>query len=321
MTGMAVEGIGLVWSGGHGLDDLAARARDMLAGTATPADVRAETDSLKNYLPTRALRRMDHFTRMTLLAAFEAARDAGLDATALANTGIVLATGYGPAALTFEFLDSMIDFGPDMASPQAFAHSVHNIPAATVAVSLKLTGPCTTIGQIDTAVPAALLTAQAWLREGRVDRVLLGASDEYTNLLRAVAPRLAAGVSGTIAGRRHLPPGDGAAFFCLHPDPARARHGIVRDIALGTTPILTPERATFLSGCLTGHHDPSKNMHAFAPVYGSLPVAMAFDIVLAILAVNGRLEPTLRIQNAVQCRTRGHDGLHGALTVTRRTAS
>ena len=321
MTGMAVEGIGLVWSGGHGLDDLAARARDMLAGTATPANGLAETDALKNYLPTRALRRMDHFTRMTLLAAFEAARDAGLDATALANTGIVLATGYGPAALTFEFLDSMIDFGPDMASPQAFAHSVHNIPAATVAVSLKLTGPCTTIGQIDTAVPAALLTAQAWLREGRVDRVLLGASDEYTNLLRAVAPRLAAGVSGTIAGRRHLPPGDGAAFFCLHPDPARARHGIVRDIALGTTPILTPERATFLSGCLTGHHDPSKNMHAFAPVYGSLPVAMAFDLVLAILAVNGRLEPTLRIQNAVQCRTRDHDGLHGALTVTRRTAS
>jgi 3-oxoacyl-[acyl-carrier-protein] synthase II len=321
MTGMAVEGIGLVWSEGQGLDDLAARARDMLAGTATPANGLAETDALKNYLPTRALRRMDHFTRMTLLAAFEAVRDAGLDASALANTGIVLATGYGPAALTFDFLDSMIDFGPDMASPQAFAHSVHNIPAATVAVSLKLTGPCTTIGQIDTAVPAALLTAQAWLREGRVDRVLLGASDEYTSLLHATAPRLAAGFSGAVAGRRHLPPGDGAVFFCLHPDPARARHGIVRDMALGTTPILTPERTTFLSGCLTGHHDPSKNMHAFAPVYGSLPVAMAFDLVLATLAVNGRLEPTLRIQNAVQCQTKGHDGLRGALTVTRRTAS
>lgn len=321
MTGMAVEGIGVVWSGGHGLDALAARARDMLAGTATSADVRAETDALKNYLPTRALRRMDHFTRMTLLAAFDAVRDADLDAADLANTGIILATGYGPAALTFEFLDSMIDFGPDMASPQAFAHSVHNIPAATVAVSLKLTGPCTTVGQIDTAVPAALLTAQAWLREGRVDRVLLGAGDEYTSLLLATAPRLAADFSGTNAGRRHLPPGDGAVFFCLHPDPARARRGIVRDIVLGTAPILTPEQATFLSGCLTGHHNPSKNMHAFAPVYGPLPVAMAFDLALATLAVNGRLEPTLRTQSAVQCRTRDHDGLLGALTVSRRTDS
>jgi 3-oxoacyl-[acyl-carrier-protein] synthase II len=55
-----------------------------------------------DYLPTRALRRMDHFTRMTLLAASTPLRDADLDAADLANTGIILATGW-PAPLTSNF--------------------------------------------------------------------------------------------------------------------------------------------------------------------------------------------------------------------------
>ena len=93
---------------------------------------------------------------MTLFAAYMALEDAG-EKTAGPETDIVLATGYGPSRLTFDFLDSLLDFGPDMASPQAFAHSVYNIPAATVAVMMGVTGPCTIICQPDTAVAAAFL--------------------------------------------------------------------------------------------------------------------------------------------------------------------
>lgn len=320
MMRLAVEGLGVVAAGSNGLDALSWRARQVLGGTIPEGTDSADTGMLTKYLPVRALRRMDHFTRMTLLAAFEALRDAGLEHGDLADTGIILATGYGPAALTFEFLDSIIDYGPDMASPLAFAHSVHNIPAATVALSLKLTGPCTTVSQIDTAFPSALLTARTWLQEGRVTRVLLGAADERTNLLSETANRLATSHAGRHAGRRHLAPGDGAVFFCLHTAEQRTRHGFIHDVMLGTAPPEATEMPTFLSGCLTGRADPPDNTYALAPVYGALPTAMAFDTALALLAVNGHLTPAMPESPGIRCTTRDRFGLHGSLTVRTETA-
>lgn len=319
MMRMAIEGLGVAGSFGNSLDALALAAHSLLAGQPFAVNRQADTESLKAYMPARALRRVDHFTRMTLLAAFSALADAGLTSADLADTGIVLATGYGPARLTFDFLDSLIDYGPEMASPLAFSHSVHNIPAATVALTLKVTGPCTTVSQFETSVGAALTSASAWLTEGRVSRVLVGAADEFTDYLEvaaaAVANELPSPGSG---GRRGLMLGDGAVFLLLHGDAKRARHGFISDIVFSGVAQADPIRETlFFSGAAPFDRSAFYNyeIYDFSSVYGHIPIAMAFDIAIAAQALAGGLHPVVQPHAQVRCISRDSFGNTVAVTI------
>lgn len=313
---MAVEGMGIVSAVGNGPQDLAQAARHILREESkTIAFSKIDTSNLAQHASSRALRRVDHFTRMALLAAYSALEDAGLDSAELEHTGIVLATGYGPVKLTFDFLDSIIDFGPEMASPQAFAHSVHNIPAATIALMMSLRGPCFSICQLDTAVAAALLTARTWLAEKRVTRVLLGAIDEHTALLEINAHRIAENLSAeNSGGRRRLVPGEGAIFFCLHADPERARHGFIEDTSLSKPCLDAP---IFFSGSASpAQRNTLPPMHDFSPLYGNMPIGMAFDAAVALLVVQGRLWPDMDECPAVHCLSRNRFGMTGSILVT-----
>ncbi|WP_147821957.1 beta-ketoacyl synthase chain length factor [Salidesulfovibrio onnuriiensis] len=200
---MHISGIGLAAPFG-GLDEL----RNALGQKTSPAisePYKVDTGELKNHVPPRKLRRVDHFTSMTLLAAYRALADAGYGQAAPKNPAIVLCSGFGPAETTFDFLDSILDFGAGCASPLAFSHSVHNIPAAMLAMFLNTPCPCTAICQPYRPVTTALLTARAWLEEGRAETVLVGAVDESTPLLEHVSGQL---------GRPRI--GEGAAFFVLN---------------------------------------------------------------------------------------------------------
>jgi len=199
---ISLSGMGLAAPFG-GLKELRA-ALDTDVPSAPDHKYRVDTTSLTEFVPARRLRRVDHFTSMTLLAAYRALYDAGYGETLPERMGIVLCTGYGPSETTFDFLDSIIDFGAGCASPLAFSHSVHNIPAAMLAMFLKTPCPCTTLCQLHRPVFTGLLTAQTWLSEERVDTVLLGAVDETTPLLEHTSNQL---------GRN--PVGEGAAFFVL----------------------------------------------------------------------------------------------------------
>ncbi len=316
---MAVEGMGVVSAGGNSPLALAQNAQLALRGErrSTLAS-KADTTALAQYVPTRNLRRVDHFTRMVLLAAYSALEDAGLTSADLGQTGIVLATGYGPARLTFDFLDSIIDFGPEMASPQAFAHSVHNIPAATIALMVGLRGPCFTICQLDTAFAAAALTARTWMAENRVTRVLLGAVDEHTDLLDVNSRRIASELlSETSGGRRDLLPGEGAVFFCLHADPAHARHGFFEEISMSRGGTRVGADPVFFSGSASSERRGSMDlMFDLSPAYGNIPIAMAFDATLALLAIQGLLSPIISGNAAVQCQSRDRFGVTGSIRVT-----
>ena len=74
---MCIEGLGVVSTAGNGLGALAGAGRAALGGRGAPRAVLADTEALSGHLPPRALRRTDHFTRMTLLAAYMALEDAG----------------------------------------------------------------------------------------------------------------------------------------------------------------------------------------------------------------------------------------------------
>ena len=166
---------------------------------------RADTTPLERFVPKRNLRRIDAFSRMSLLGAHLALEDAGLPYQGLAGLGLVLASAYGATATTFDLIDSMIEAGDVCSSPIHFAGSLHNTPASHLAIQLGATGPSLTLSLFEDLVPTALLSARLWLEEGRVDRVLVGAVDELSDLTGYLWARDGQGPI----------PGEGAAFLLL----------------------------------------------------------------------------------------------------------
>jgi 3-oxoacyl-[acyl-carrier-protein] synthase II len=126
---MAIEGIGVVGGFGCGVADLKGALREKKAvpprktvqapqgGQSLAAYLVPDTSPLKDFVSSRATRRMDHFSRMALLAAWLALEDAGRPDLSGERVGLVVATGYGASRSTFAFLDSVIDDGDACASP------------------------------------------------------------------------------------------------------------------------------------------------------------------------------------------------------------
>ena len=91
-------------------------------------------------------RRADRFSRMAVLAAWDAMHDSGLLENIEDETlGIIVATAFGPHESTFRFLDNLLDYGEKGVSPTIFAHSVHNAAASYIASALGKKGHILTI--------------------------------------------------------------------------------------------------------------------------------------------------------------------------------
>ncbi len=206
---VTVQGIGAVGGFGCGAGRLdqapgAPGTLDIPWGDGTrgiPAYL-AGTEPLDRFVPRRALRRVDHFSRMALLGAYLALEDAGAGTEGL---GLVVASGFGPTATTFSLIDSMIQDGDACTSPIHFAGSLHNTPAAHIGIFMGITGPCLTLSLFEGMVPSALAAARLLLAEGRARRVLVGAVDEFSELMGYLWARNA---PGPVAG-------EGAAFLLL----------------------------------------------------------------------------------------------------------
>mgnify|MGYP000844654112 FL=1 len=307
MNAMAIQGIGLVGGFGCGPADFE-RALAVgsvptrpaaFAGGEIPA-LLADTAPLERFVDKRALRRIDHFSRLALLGAHLALVDAGLPALERTRLGLIVATGYGATATTFAFLDTVLDGGDALASPTHFSSSVHNAAAAHTAILLGITGPNLTVSQFEMSVPSALLAAQGWLAEGRVDAVLFGGVDEACAVLRSCWGRFFPEPSDRIRpfefDRQSAVPGEGAAFFLLTAESGTARYGRITGVRQGNAAVRPPlldAASLYLLGA-DGHREcganyprhlpPEARCAAYAPVYGSLPAGPAFDLAVAALA-------------------------------------
>lgn len=166
---------------------------------------RADTASLERFVPKRALRRIDAFSRLALLGACLALEDAGLPTEGQEGLGIVLGSGHGATGTTFALIDSMIEGGDTCSSPIHFAGSLHNTPASHLAITLGATGPSLSLSLFKGLDAAVLLAAQRMLAEGRAKRVLAGVVDELSELSGYLWAR----------GEGGPPPGEGAAFLVL----------------------------------------------------------------------------------------------------------
>jgi len=264
--------------------------------------VPVDTRQIQDRFPSRALRRIDHFSRMALLAAVLALEDAGKPEVN-DRMGVIVATGYGATRTTFAFLDSVLEGGDSCASPTLFSGSVHNTAAAQISMLMGICGPNLTVSRFDLSISEALVVALIWLAEGRVTSVLVGGVDEWCPVLGHCYHRFFG--KNDLSPMRPLDPdrqsavvAEGAAFFLLLPEEDRADgYGVIESVTTGClrddAPVL-PEDALILLGA-DGHPvsarryarfvPKNRKMAAYAPYYGSLPIGMGFDMAIAGLTL------------------------------------
>lgn len=313
---IAVQGVGVVGGFGCGLEALhtvilkgESKTRVVQVKTSEgPCDMPvfiADTTGLDDFVNKRVLRRVDHYSRMALLAAHLALADAGKLEGDRSRTGIIVASGYGPCRTTLAFLDTFINDGDNLSSPTFFSNSVQNAAVANVSMILNITGPGLTVSQYEMSVPSALVTAQKWLEEKRVDSVLFGAVDEYYDVLGYFWHRF----YGKSATDDHLMkpfaydlqtavPGEGAAFFLLtEGDEQTSGYGCIDEVTMGRCGknLITATENTYFFVGADGHkacgnyyrNYVPKNVRraGYAPVYGTLPIGPAFDMAIGAMSM------------------------------------
>jgi 3-oxoacyl-[acyl-carrier-protein] synthase II len=227
---MKIAGIGIINSRGLGM---AGFENSLTSGWQKPGEMNARWlsgEKAPAYLvdftavPDKTLlkkiRRSDAVSKMSVLAAGDALADCTITDITRKKIGIILATALGPHVTTFNFLDDILDHGDPAVSPTTFSNSVHNAAASYISMALGIQGPTLTISQFRFSFQSALQVAKAWLDQGRCDYLLVGAVDQYGDVLGYVSDhKLTTANDGRIKPFTFSPtcqvPGEGAAFFLL----------------------------------------------------------------------------------------------------------
>lgn len=196
-----------------------------------PYVFKADTSSLADFVPKGKLRRIDHYSRMALLACGRALKDTDPSLFSRGKTGVILATGYGAFSSTVSFWDSYIEKGDKLAFPTHFSNSVSNAAAAYISILYDIEGPSLTVSQFDLAFFSALVTAGAWLETGKTDAVLIGTTDAYNQVLGYCIGQFASpGKSISYSF------GEGAAFFLVTRESQTSpKYGVIDQITMGKT--------------------------------------------------------------------------------------
>ncbi len=316
----AIEGIGPVGGFGAGKEELwdalenpsgpnGSADVELPEGTTEVPVFRASTDRLSGYVSKRKSRRLGRFSRLALLGSYLALDDAGLLGKIEGEKiGMIVASGYGPTAETFEFLNQINEEGDECVSPTLFSNSAHSVAQSMISIVLGMTGPALTVSEFRMSVPMALVNALQWLREGRVRHVLLGAVDEHCATRLYCHERL----YGTESRRRMQALnyhqysailGEGAVFLVLSRYDGSAASGCIENVDVGWVDQLSmpsaPDCPVIIGA--DGHPECGKMYERYlpedapllacTPVYGSLPVGPAFDLAVAALACENGVLP------------------------------
>jgi 3-oxoacyl-[acyl-carrier-protein] synthase II len=336
MARLAIRGLGLVGGFGCGGEDLLRTIRDgrtpsrevevTLPGHAAHLPVcGANLSPLDRHVARRKLRRTGRFSRLAMLAICEAMTDGAGIEIEKERLGLVTGTGYGALGATFGFLDTVIEDGDDSASPTLFAHSVPSTAQSSAGILLGIRGPGLTVSQFELSMHSALLSAQQWLLEGRVDAVLCGGVDEYFPVVGYChSSFFGVGVRGPIQPfeyeRQSAIVGEGAAYLLLTRDEgSRARYGYIESVQTGhldgglpplSSPGICLVGADGHAGC-AGHyarHLPEDAVLAsYSPAFGSFPASPALDFATAAIGLERGALPTWPDETAVRGLRAGVD--------------
>ena len=279
--------------------------------------LKADTSGLDRFVPKKKLRRVDHYSRMALLAAGRALEGVDSSFVPKGKIGLIVATGYGALNSTFSFLDSYIEKGDKLSAPTHFSGSVHNAAAAHISICYEITGPCLTVSQFDLSFTSALITAGAWLETEKSDAVLVGAVDEWCEVAGYCMDKMSEAPGAPVYSF-----GEGASFFLVTRQIEETPEcGYFEDISigpdfLGTVPVdmdvlFSPSS---LAPCRSGDIEVLLNMkrRVLARRRGLSPTDMGMDALFA-LSENHENETGGRIC----CMKQGEDGMFARVTVAR----
>jgi 3-oxoacyl-[acyl-carrier-protein] synthase II len=176
-----------------------------------------------SFIDPKMIRRMSHIIKMGVAAASESL----VNANVAMPGAIITGTAYGCLEDTVTFLTRMIELNEELLPPTAFIQSTHNTVAAQIALMLKCHSYNNTFVHKGISFESALLDAIMLLKEEEADDILVGGTDELTDMSFTVLERLgmykrwpvsnlslfSTPSKGTIGG-------EGAAFFLLSSKPA-----------------------------------------------------------------------------------------------------
>ncbi len=306
---MYVLGIGILFSGGRGIDQFELALKE--PWHRLPSNVisayQVDFESIKDKYKEdrgilRKIRRSDKFSKMSVLAASDAIANSGIESfgdVEGSRTGVVVATAFGPHVTTFKFLDDIIDYGDGSVSPTTFSNSVHNAAASYIAETLNIQGPTLTVTQFLHSFQNALQLAQLWLKEDRCDNVLVGAVDQYGEVLRYIYDRkLTIATDGQLKPFNIKPtyavPGEGAVFFLVsNTDSEKSfcrienifydKDDIQADLDIIDTDGILPDESAYVS-----YISPDIPIAAYSPVVGSMMIGSAFNCTAGALMLKNQ---------------------------------
>jgi len=318
---MNILGTGIIFSQGMGVSTLESALRN---GWLKPSEIdvprteggkrpvyRVDLDAVPDRTLLKKIRRADKLSKMSVLAAADALADSGIADINLKKVGIILATAFGAQVTTFDFLDGILDYGDAGVSPTTFSNSVHNAAASYVSSSLNIQGPTLTVTQFRFSFQSALQLAQTWLEQGRCDYLLVGAVDQYGDVLGYISEqKLITANDGRIKPFAFNPtcqvPGEGGFFFLLgnentekgyctvdavytHFDPDS---GKPVDINLIDADGMLSDESAYISS-LSGEIPTA----SYTPLCGSMMIGGAFNISAAALMLKNQIRYATPVQD------------------------
>jgi len=176
---------------------------------------RVAPEILKDRVVLGGMRRADRFAKMATLAAYDALKNSFKEGVLSERIGIIFATAFGPHNTTFKFQDDIIDYSEMGVSPTLFSNSVHNAAVSYISRALKIKGPTWTVTGFDRPFEHAAELAEAWLREGRCDYILLGGGDEVGTVMEYIcSKKLPIAFDGYVKEDVYVP-GEGVGFVLV----------------------------------------------------------------------------------------------------------
>jgi 3-oxoacyl-[acyl-carrier-protein] synthase II len=216
---VVVTGYGTVSSASSDLE-----SDDFLKELEAVAADGSETRSVPEFQAGRlidegALRRMDRFTQLSLMATLKALRQArlGADADSRDRVGLVFNTIFAHFDSTRSYMSKLIRDGVKKVSASVFPNTVHNAFSGLITMELKVFGSNSTVTGYNPIAYGIDL-----IRNGRDDAVIVGGSDE---LIPAVASAFRS--PDFLGGGQPFVLGEGAGVLILESEEFARRRGAV----------------------------------------------------------------------------------------------
>jgi 3-oxoacyl-[acyl-carrier-protein] synthase II len=180
-----ITGIGVILPGIVGNEALQARLRDTHRAALEHDTGPVPEAAMDGLLNARRVRRLSDYVKLTLAATTLACRDAGIEDLPefAGGCAAVLGTTHGSCNYSVSYYTQIVKEGIFAANPMLFAESVPNGGAAQLSLMLSLKGACQTVIGTRTAGLDAMGLAFARIRSGAWDRAIVGAAEEYCDVV------------------------------------------------------------------------------------------------------------------------------------------